>query len=161
MAAATIADEEALEAMKALWDPDPDLGSVAGPLGTGRLASGQGPVYVKATSRKGREPRFYSPSKQDKDGNWVQTGTPWQDYRVITLEARGSKKGATSLAKAFGKLAWLPREGRTLVFPDGVRFVRTMPLADPSLEEDPARKAGMDVWVVRYELEIWTTRTVQ
>jgi hypothetical protein len=156
MAGLSIADEEALEALRAYWTATSDLVSAGGQLRTGkqRTANTTQP-YSIASSEKGQNQQWYAP---------VQSGSPYQDYRKITIVGYGDRDQMVALAKAMmGRLAWLPRKVvdgsmQTLAFPQGTALKRLMPLDDPHLIEDETTKAGKSVWRCEALYELWTTR---
>jgi hypothetical protein len=156
MAGLSIADEEALEALKAYWDATNDLQSIAGALRTGeQRTAGTTQPYAIATSEKNKDQKWYAP---------IQSGSPYQDYRKITITAYGDRTAMVALAKAcMARLAWLPRKDADgtqmqLAFPAGTTLKTLMPLDDPHLVEDKTQKAGKPVWRCEALYELWTTR---
>ena len=116
----TIADEEALEALRVYWDATNDLASITGPLRVGkqRTATTTQP-YAVATSEKGSPQQWYAP---------IASGSPYQDYRKITVVGYGDRDKMVALAAACMKrLAWLPRNDANgvlmaLNFPSGAKL---------------------------------------
>lgn len=152
--ATSIADEECLEAIKLLWDNTTGLYDLFGALLTGRLKAPKVQPYVTGMSEKLREAEWYAA---------VKKGSPYNDYRKLTLKGWGTRADVVSMAtNIFNLLAWLPRDGKTLAYPSGypqsIGFVRMMPLDDPHIEEDPTTKDGRDVWICTALFEVWTTR---
>lgn len=148
----TLADEEALEAVKAFWDKEPLIEQTnVGPLETGRLKGPHPQPYARASSELASQ-QFFAP---------VQTNSPYRDYRHVKIEAWGTRAQMIGLAQALAKrLAWLPRDGRTLTFPDGVAFVVCKPENDPQLIEEKTKKSGQDVWNLVADYTLETTRHV-
>jgi hypothetical protein len=163
----TIADEEALEAFKSVWDNDATLQGVTGPLKTGKLKSVE-PPYAKAESSQAKPPAYFTGHAK---------GSGYWDYRKLVITAYGERADMVKLAAAMeARLGLLPRPKAPLPpppipaglpmltidgWPPTVKFMRCLPMTAPGVARDESQKEGRDIWKLTAEYEVWTTRLQQ
>jgi hypothetical protein len=136
-------DHDTMSAVRLLWQTDaaalPLI--VDRPIQSGRLKSGQASTYAVVTSEI---------DHRDSAG----TGGAWHDYRKVTIKVYGVKADVVKAVSAVQKLFNL----RTvLTYPSGASFRRWWPQGT-RLAEDPATRAGQDVWTCTIEALAWSMR---
>lgn len=142
-------DDDTLQAVRNCWMLDNTLPTlVTEPPKAGRLKSGQSGTYAQIVCE------FES---RDSAG----TGGAWHDYRKVTVKVWGTKANATAALAAINarfNLRLGTDDGEPFSYPSGARFIRWWPLDGGRLEEDPATKAGEDVWIGSCSGKVWSIR---
>lgn len=77
------------------------------------------------------------------------------DTRKVTLKCWGQK---ADMVTALHVLLKLFNRNTVLTYPSGARFYRLTPSGPGKLEEDPATKAGFDVFTATVEMEVISIR---
>lgn len=154
----TIADVEALHAIKKKWDAESTLGGAFGQLLTGGIVAKAkkellpNMPYALATSEKFKDSEYNAP---------VQIGSGYNNYRRVQIIGYGDESDMQAMARAIEKkLLWLPRDNMTLDFPTDVNFVVLRPIDEPNLRVEEQTSQGKDVYRCDADMVCWTTRPV-
>jgi len=170
---ATDANDDTYQALLQAWNLDATLPTLfPEPIHAGRLRSHEG---TTALGPPGLDPPYVQMLIEKGKANERYTGTPYQDYRNVTIIAVGTKdqasKALASMLNVF-KRGLVPYDlvnavissGQfsgviTLTYPSYSprRFVRWWPLNDGVLEQDETTRKGKDVWRTVIQGEIWST----
>jgi len=141
----TVVDDDVLAAVKALWATDhaelPVL--VDGPPEAGRLKSPQVMPYAHLSCEQLRPPVR-------------STGGGWLDFRKVVITLRGTKAQVVAAAVSVQALY---RDGVEMPLPSGAPLVALISSGQGKLQQDPAVKDGLDVWMATLDIEVWSGRT--